>query len=364
MGSARAVDARPGSVGHEGPAVMDALREMARAPVAIFERFLVELHRVAQGRDRAAPASVERVKELQAATVRDITENLQEFGTKAQEAEAALRGILRPPRADLHEEIQRAVQHVQRLLDLAAHRDRLLRLLEDQPADAIVEGYRAALERDERERAELYEAEAEGLLRRRADPAALQTFTDLRARAEESRLSPTQQQARVHLEEIERLTQQVTLAAQILTSALQAPGGVPALGANRRKASRLRLDGQASLPALILPGPHAGMTASVVDVSPEGLRLALPQALPPGGLLDLVVRHAEGGDGEVRIRGELRWCRADASTPGGFVAGVRLVSQDGGDWVALLPRLAEAQRRGAPAAEARRPAHRGTGAGG
>ncbi len=347
----------PGVGTEEAGTMMDDLRQMARAPVASFERFLGELQRITGDKTIAAPIGIERLKELQTAVVREIEESLQHFRTKVGEAEAALVGVLRPARPNLYEEIKRVVQHLQRLLDLAARRDRMLRAWEDQPADAIVEGYRAALERHEAETVEVYEVEAERALRRKGHSAALQIFLDLRAQAEEARLSPSQKQAKADLAEIERTKQEVTLATRVVASTLKVSGSIAAVGAGWRKGSRLRLDPdvQGQISVLILPGPHPGMTALLLDVSRAGMRMALPEDLPPGTMLNFVLKHRDGRDGELRMQGEVRWCRTDARTPGHFLAGVRLLPRMGDQWPAVLSRLAESQQNGRTVLESREP---------
>lgn len=334
---------------------MDKLREMARAPLVILERFLGEVQRITGDKTIAAPATEDHVRNLQAAMARGIETSLQEFHGKAQEVEAGLMEILRPPHLNIYEEIKRVVQQLQHLQEVAARRDRLLRVWDDQPADAITEGYRAALERHDLETVELYEAEAERALRRKGNAAALQTFLSTRAQAAGGRLSPAQQQAKANLEEIERLRCQVTVATRVVASALQSTGSIAAGGPAWRKGSRLRVEAQAGLRVLILPGPRPMLTASVVDVSREGLGLALLETLSSGALLDLVVEHAPRAGGELRVQGEVRWCRVDARTPSSFVAGVRLVSDGGAPWVALLHRLAQTHRDGHPVPDACQP---------
>lgn len=329
------------------------LREMARAPVAIFERFLTELQRITADRSVTAPLGLERLRELQAGMVREIEESLQGFRTRVGQCEARLAEALRPPRPKLFEEIQRASQELARLIELAARRERLLRAWEEQPPDVTVAGYRSALERQDLETAELYEAEAERVLRRQGNAGALQRFLDLRARAGEARLTPAQRQARADLEEIERLKQEVTLATRVVTSTLKVSGGIAAVGAEWRKGGRLRLhpEAQRRIAVLILPGSHPGMTASLMDVSRAGMRLVTAADLSPGTSLHLILRHADGGDGELRVQAEVRWSRADLRAPGRYLAGLRLAATPGEGWAALLGRLADAHQEGRAALE-------------
>jgi len=328
--------------------MMDELREMARAPVAIFDRFLGELQRVTRDKTISAPVGIERLKDLQASMVREIEESLQKFRSKVGEVERRLHGILRPARPPLYEEIKQVTQRLQHLLGLAIQREQLLRSWEDQPPEAVVEGYRAALSRHEVERAELYEAEAERVLLRKGNAAALQTFLSLRIQAEESRLDPVQKQAKADLKEIERLKHEVTLSTRVVASTLKVSGGIAAAGAGWRSGGRLRLEPQrqSRTAVLILPDAHPGMTAQLVDVSRTGMRLALPQELPPGAVLNFIVRTPDGRDGEVRMQAEVRWCRADGRAPGRFLAGVRLLRRPDDQWFSLLRRLAEVQRDG------------------
>ncbi len=330
-----------GEVG--GARMVADLRDMARGPMAIFERFMGELQRITGDKAIQAPVGVERVKVLQAATVREIEESLQRFRDKVGEAEAALAGTLRPPRRNLAQEIRRTTQHLQRLMDLAARREDLLQAWEDQPAEAILEGYRAALQRDDVEMAEIYEADAERFLRRGGDAATLQCFLELRAQTEEDRLTPSQKQAKASLEEIERLKRDVALATRILSSTLRVSGSLAAMGAGWRKGSRVRPDPEAQghTAILILPGPHPGMTATLVDASPTGVRLGIPEELAPGAVLNFIVRSADGRQGELRMQGEVRWCKPDGRTPGRFLAGVRLISRAGDEWITLVGRLSE-----------------------
>lgn len=337
--------------------MMDDLRQMARAPVAIFQRFMAELQRLTHDQSLAASEGAEgaeRAQDLQARMVRDIAASLQRFRTGVGEADAALAAILHPPRPDLFGEIKRTVERLQRLQELAARRDRLLRAWEEEPPDAIVEGYRVALERHEPETADLYETEAERVLRRRGDVAVLERFRALCTQALEARLTPAQQQAKVALQEIARLKQQVTSVTEIVASTLKSAGGLAGLAAGWRTESRLRV-GEPGLRVRILSDPHPGRPAAAVEVSRAGLRLALPDALRPGTLLDLAVEPAPGRRGELWLQGEVRWCQTDVHTPGGCLAGVQVVADGGGPWADLLHRLTEVQR-GAPAGlEARRP---------
>ncbi len=332
----------------EGARRVAELREMARGPMAIFERFMGELQRITGDKAIQAPLGVERLKELQAATVREIEESLQRFRGKVGEAEAALGGLLRPPRPSLDEEIQRLERQLGRLRGLAARRDALLGRWGGEPAEAVLQDYRAALESRDVELAELYEAEAEEVLRRSGEAAALQAFQALRAQAEEGRLSASQKQARARLEEIERLKNEVTLATRILASTLRVSGSLAVAGAGGRKGSRVRLDpeAQARTPILIHRGPHPALSASLVDASLTGLRVAIPEDLPAGSALDVIVKPGDDRQNEVRMQGEVRWSKPDARSLGRFLAGVRLGTRPGDEWATLVSRLAEAQHEG------------------
>ena len=333
--------------------MMAELREMARAPVAIFDRFLGELQRITGDKTLSAPLGLERVKGLQAAMVREIEESLQRFRAKVGESEAALAGILRPQRAKLFEEIQRATQHLAHLIELAARRDKLMRAWEEQPADVTVAAYRAALGQHDQETAELYEAEAERVLRRKGDGPALQALLLLRAQALEGRRSPAQRQVQAHLEEIERLKRDVGLASLVIASTLNVPKTLAALGASWRRRNRLHLacEEQGRTSVAILAGPHPAMTASVVDVSRTGLRLGVPARVAPGTVLHFIVKCAGSTDDAFLMQGEACWCRPDGGVPGRFLMGVRLVLDGGGYWVALLKRLVERQQKDAPLLE-------------
>ncbi len=335
--------------------MMDELREMARAPVAIFERFLGELQRITGDKTVAAPVGIERLKDLQTAMVREIEESLLRFREKVGEAEAALAVSLHPPRHNVYDEVKRAAEHLTHLIDQVARREKLMRTWEDQSADALVEGYRAALDGNDLEMADVYETEAERALRRKGHPGALQAFVELRAKAEEGRLTPSQKHAKAELEAIERLKREVTLATRVVASTLKVSGSIAAVGAGWRKGSRLRLTpelrGHTSV--LILPGPHPGMTGQVVDVSRAGMRLVLPEDLAPGALLNLVLKHADGREGEVQMQAEVRWCRPDVRTPGHFLAGVRLIPRAAEQWLLVLTRLAELQQDGRTVLEPR-----------
>jgi hypothetical protein len=288
--------------------------------------------------------------------VREIEESLQRFRAKVGESESALATALRPPRRKLFEEIQRATQHLAHLIELAARREQLLRAWEEQPAEVTVSAYRAVLDQHDVEAAEFFEGEAERILRRKGNAGALQRFLELRAQAEDGRQTSAQKQARADLEEIERLKQhEVTLATRVVTSTLKVSGNIAAVGAGWRKGGRLRLDAedQRRTSVLILPGPHPGMTASVMDVSRAGLRLAVSADLAPGTPLNLILKHPNGRDAELRLQGEVRWCRVDVRTPGRYLAGVRLVSNGGDQWAALLGRLSEVHQDGRVVLEAR-----------
>lgn len=323
--------------------MMDELRQMARVPVVIFDRFLGELQRITRDETLSAPVGIEQLKDVQTVMVREIEDSLRRFRNTLGAMEAELVAILHPPRPSLHEEIKRTLQHLERLVERVERRDKLVRAWEDQPADLLVKGYRAALDRNEIETAETYEVEAERALRRKGDAAARQAFQALRAQAVEARLTPPQKMAKADLEEIERLKHQVTLATSVVTSTLKGSGGIAAVGAGWRKGSRLRLDaeGQRRTSVQVLPGAHPGVTAQIVDVGQAGVGLALPQALPAGAMVHFAVNAASGCEEALRVQGEVRWCRADALTPGRYLAGVRLISAAGDGWMALMSRLAE-----------------------
>jgi hypothetical protein len=240
------------------------------------------------------------------------------------------------------------MQQLQHLLDLAARRDDLLRAWDDQPGDTLLEGYRAALERHELETVELYEAHAERALRRKGEAAALQAFLRLRAEAQEARWSPAQRQAKAELDEIERLKHQVTLATQVVSSTLKVSGSIATVGAGWRKGNRLRLvpEVQGRTSVLILSSPHPAMTAQLVDASRTGMGLLLPEALPPGAPLNVIVKPMDSRGAELQMQGEVRWCRGPVHVPGRFQAGVHLAPGAEGNWVSVLSHLAELQRDG------------------
>jgi len=328
--------------------MMDELREMARAPVAIFERFLGELQQITRDKSVAAPSGIERLNTLQAVMVREIEESLRRFRTGMGDAEAMRLSLLYPFPRNLHEDIKRAMQHLQQLLDLAARRDDLLRAWEDQPGDAVLEGYRAALEQHEAETVELYEAHAERVLRRKGDPAALEAFLRLRAKAQEDRRSPAQRQAQGELAEIEQLKHEVTLATQIVASTLKVSGSIATVGAGWRQGSRLRLtpEVQGRTSVLILSRSHPAMAAQLADAGRTGMGLVLPEALPPGAPLNLIVKPMDGRRDEFQMQGDVRWCRGHVHAPGRFQAGVCLAPGAEGEWVSMLSYLAELQRDG------------------
>lgn len=262
--------------------MMDELRELAKAPAAIFNRFLGELQRITGDKTLATPRGLDRLQDLQAARMREIHESLQRFRAKVGEAQARLAEALRPPPSHLFEKIERTHQELFHLIDLAAQREGLLRAWEEQEAGAIVTAYCAALDAQDLETAEIYETEAERFLRRKGDAAALQSFLDLRALAEARGVTPAQRQAQADLEEIERLKGEVTFSTRVAASVLRVSGDIAPLVAGWRKGGRFRLDPaeQASLRVLILPGPHPGMTARVLDVSYGGMQLGAPREAP------------------------------------------------------------------------------------
>lgn len=322
--------------------MMAELREMARAPMAVFERFMGELQRLTADKTIAASVGLERVKGLQAQTVREFEESLERFRARAEAAEAALVELLRPHRPNLSEQIRRATQHLQHLRDLEARRAALLPAWEQQPAEAILEAYRDMLERNHLEVAELIEADVEDLLRRKGSEEALRTYLHMRARAEENRLGAAQRQARADLEEIGRLKHELEMATRILASTLKVSGSLAAAGAGWRRGSRVRLaPGQhVRIPLFIFPGPHPAMAGHLVDVSRTGARVTIPQELLPGALITFVVA-GPGPEGGLRMRGEVRWCRVDVDSPGRFLAGVRLASRVSEPWIAMVTRLGE-----------------------
>jgi hypothetical protein len=343
--------------GAEGAGTMEHLRELAKGPAAIFARFMGELQRLASQKISAEPGAIEELHELRTARVREIEGALQRFRAEVGAVEATLVGILHPPRPKLYEEIERAFQHLHQLTDLAARRDRLVQSWEDQSADALVEGYRAAVDHHEVETAEIYEAEAERVLRRKGEAPALQAFSVLRAQAVEGRRSPLQRQAKADLEEIERLKREVGLTSLVIASTINVPSTVVDLGASWRRQKRLPLacEDQSRTSVEILAGPHPAMTASVLDVSRAGLRLGVPAQLPPGTTLHFTVQYPGGPEDGLLMQGEVCWCRPDGRAPGRYLAGVRLVLDGGESWVALLKHLVERQHKSRPAPEARVP---------
>ena len=237
--------------------MMAELREMARAPMAVFERFMGELQRLTADKAIAPSAGLERVPGLQPQTVREFEESLERFRARAEEAEAALVGLLRPYRPSLSEQIQRATQHLQHLRDLEARRAALLRAWGQQPAGDILEAYRDRLERTDMEEAELVEADVEDLLRRKGTAAGLQTYLHLRAQAEEGRLTAGQHQARADLEEIGRLKHELEMATRILASTLKVSGSLAAAGEPRAPGARAAFPHPPVDPAGPSPG-HGG----------------------------------------------------------------------------------------------------------
>ncbi len=337
--------------------MMDELREMARAPVGIFGRYIAELQRITRDKTLSASVGIERVNDLQAAMMREIEENVRRFRAKVGEVEPGLAATRRSPRPSLYEEIQLAARHLQHLMDQAARREKCLRAWEDQPAELLVEGYRAAVERNETETAQIYETEAERVLRRKGSPAALQAFLALRAQAEDTRLTPAQKKAQAEIEEIERLKSEITLATRAVASSLKVSGSIAAVGAGWRKGGRLRLDAeeQARTSVLVLGSPNPGMNAQMVDVSRAGMRLALSHELPVGATMQFIVKAINGREADIRLQGEVRWCRVDGRVPGRFLAGVGVVSRAGDEWTTVVARLAEARRDGMAVLEAREP---------
>ncbi len=333
--------------------MMDELWELARAPGALFDRFLGEVQRIADDRTLAAPQGIARLQSLHAAMVREIEESVRRFRAQVGQAEARLVRVLRSPGPKPFQELPGAAQHPTRLIDLVARRLRGRRTCEDQPADAIAAGVpgrpgtaRPGGDGTRRDRGRTPPPQGH-----RGQPA--QAVLQLQAQPAAGWPTPAQRQAQADLEELERLKHQVTLATQVLASTLRVSGGIAVLGAGWRQGSRLRLDRekQARFRVLMLSGQHPAMAPWMGDVSRGGMHVGLPEALPPGGVVHLIVNHAAGWAGEVRVQGEVRWCRADGHAPGRFRVGVRVVADEGDQWAALLTRLAETRQDGRPVEE-------------
>ncbi|MGE5625821.1 MAG: PilZ domain-containing protein [Bacillota bacterium] len=97
----------------------------------------------------------------------------------------------------------------------------------------------------------------------------------------------------------------------------------------RRKHPRKAVQDRAVIHRKAEPA-QATLYCTTVDISAEGLRLKLRQALIAGETVELVV-HVPGHAASFRLKGETRWCspaRGDKS----FLLGVQLTGMDDSDY--------------------------------
>ena len=323
---------------------MGEIRFLARAPLAIFERFVQQMEATARDTALSATSGVARVREFREGMQHELVESLRQFRQKLGEVEPRLLALRHPPRLDIHRAIQEANERLNRLMVLAARREELIRGWEDMDPEAILTGYSEALQRGEHDVVEIYEVDAEAVLRRKGNGEALKGFLAIRAIAEEQRLTPSQKQAQAHLEELEGLKQSARVASHIVAITLNVSGEFVAKAAGWRQEGRVAVEPakRAQTLVLVLPGATPAMTASLVDASHSGLQLDLPSPADVGNVLNLIVKNPDAAHGEIRLQGEVRWCQPHAAR---YRAGVQIAPPVPEQWVTFLTWLAGARHQ-------------------
>lgn len=326
------------------PAVMeslsvDELKQLAKAPLQLFQRFLGEARTLMTEEGRSRAATLEKLKALRARTLHETEELLQRFRQKVSEEERHLQMIICPPREEFAAQTRRLLRELTQVIERLVLKEQLTRRWDEQLSSALLAEYEAALREGDPHRIEIFEANAEQYLARKGDLQILAQFLALRSRSQEARLTPSQREAQAALAELHRMIQHATVAFSLVASVAQADKGPLLEAATWRQEDRHEIDrlDQLGIAAALSREGQPVLPVMLLDCSKQGLQVEAPEEFLPGTILSLSVKLPGLTEEASPFKGEVRWSREDPNKPGRYLLGLSVIEETEGPWRDLLP---------------------------
>lgn len=322
---------------------MEALTKMTQQILHLFDQFVAGAHSVVAKEGNSSPAAMQKIRENRQRLAQDTDRVLKHFRTKVGERERELRDLLHPSNGDFTELARDAARQLYQIIEDLSLRVKLTRCWQEQSASALVAEYQETLTDGDIAKAEIFEAEAEWYLAQKGDPEATAQFHALRAEFADARLTPTQQQAKAALKQLERIKQEAALAMAFLTWGVSVYGDPAPLSDQWRKEDRHDLDTVDMLGtsvALQKDGKPA-IAAAVMDISKRGLRVRVPEEFSPGTSVMLSLRYPGVTEGPIYFEAQVRWCEENTGEPGGYALGLQVIEGTEGPWLDVFPKIVE-----------------------
>jgi len=169
------------------------------------ERFTGEVKRITTLKYLDFPEKMEMIREASGALVRGLEGCFGTFAEQLQERKKELQNILKPPKPDLIEQIQRLLMEMSELVQKLGLPEELTKRWEAESPEEILQAYENSLPAGETDTLEIFETYAEDILERKGKKASLAAFTERRERERDLRLTSEQLRAKQELQELERL---------------------------------------------------------------------------------------------------------------------------------------------------------------
>lgn len=331
----------PATEREEGPSSLDELKKLARCPFELVDHFIEQARTITTEQRPSPTAALEKFRQLQQSLVRETEKLLKTFRQKVSDKEQELHAVLHPAEEDLAEQALKAVRNLYRIIERWSLEKKLTRHWQERSASALVAEYQRALRQRETDKIEIFEAEAERFLAQKGDPEALSKFIALRTHSLESRLTSTQKEAKVALQELSRLKDEVKIGLCFLASTFRSYEGLVPLSAVWRKEERHKLDqvDQRGISLAVHKDEHTSLPASLVEFSKSGLKVQTSQSFPAGATLGLSLEIPGVTERAVSFKGRVRWCKEEPDPRGRYVIGLHLIEGPGEGWKEFFPTL-------------------------
>lgn len=320
---------------------MDEIRRLAQQSLQIFEQFVAAARSVISEEGLSVTGATEKIKEERERLVQETKEMLRTFRTKATDKEQELKAILHPPRQGLMEQAREVILKIYQIIEQLSLKDKMLQRWTEQAASALVADYQEALSEGDITKIEVFESEAEQYLAQKGDLEATSKFLALRAKSEDSRMTPDQKKAKATLTELERIKEQVAVLVALFASGAKTYGDLAPL--EWRQEERVHLDriDQMGISADLHRDGHPPLHVTLTEISKGGLRVQASEKLSPGVMLTLSLKYPGVTEEAVALKVEVEWCEEEPGEPGRLTLGLGFVKETEASWLDLFPKIVE-----------------------
>jgi len=169
------------------------------------EQFTNEIKRISALQPLDFPERMTIIQEACSTLSREVQARFETYAKQLEERKKELQNILNPPKLDLIEQILRLFTELSEGVQKVKLREELMKRWEAESPEVILHAYEDSLAAGETDTAEMFEAYAEDILKRKGNEASVAAFRERQERARDLRLTPEQLRAKQELQVLERL---------------------------------------------------------------------------------------------------------------------------------------------------------------